>query len=120
PRLGTERYRTHYAIRALLECLAAQQPTVLALDDLHWADDASIEVIGHLVRRFHWPLLGAFAFRRAPAGLAAALDAAQRGGSGSRLHPSPLSADAAAALLPPGVDAATRAALYAESGGSPF
>jgi DNA-binding CsgD family transcriptional regulator len=120
PRLGTERYRTHYAIRALLERLAARQPTVLALDDLHWADDASIEVIGHLVRRFHGPLLGAFAFRRAPAGLGAALDAAQRAGSGSRLEPSSLSAEDAAALLPPGVDAATRAALYDESGGNPF
>src|SRR3954453_9649960 len=33
--LPSERYRTHYAIRALLERLAAQQPTVLLLDDLH-------------------------------------------------------------------------------------
>jgi DNA-binding CsgD family transcriptional regulator/tetratricopeptide (TPR) repeat protein len=120
PQLGTERYRTHYAIRALLERLAAQQPTVLALDDLHWADHASIEVIGHLVRRFNGPLLGAFAFRRAPAGLAAFLDAAQRAGSGSRLELVPLSAEEAAALFDSGIDAATRAALYEESGGNPF
>jgi len=49
-RLGSERYRAHYAIRALLEALARVQPVVLTLDDLHWADDASVEVIGHLAR----------------------------------------------------------------------
>jgi predicted ATPase len=112
PQLTSERYRTHYAIRALLERLAAQQPTVLMLDDLHWADDASVEVIGHLVRRFHGPLLGAFAFRRAPAALAAALDAAQRAGSASRLAPAPLTAAEAAALFERGVDAGTRATVY--------
>jgi predicted ATPase len=120
PQLTSERYRTHYAIRALLERLAAQQPTVLMLDDLHWADDASVEVIGHLVRRFHGPLLGAFAFRRAPAALAAALDAAQRAGSASRLAPAPLTAAEAAALFERGVDAGTRATVYEESGGNPF
>jgi predicted ATPase len=120
PRLGAERYRAHYAIRALLERLAARQPTVLALDDLHWADDASSEVIGHLVRRFRGPLLGAFAFRRRDAGLAAALDAAERAGFGTRLTPAPLSADEADALFDPRLDAATRAAVYDESGGNPF
>jgi hypothetical protein len=120
PRLGTERYRTHYAIRALLERLGAQEPTVLALDDLHWADDASIEVIGHLIRRFQGPLLGAFAFRRAPAGLAAFLDSAQRAGSASRLDLAPLSVEEAAALFESDVEGPTRAALYEESGGNPF
>src|SRR5215831_2828423 len=47
-----DRYRTHYAIRELLEWLAARQPTVVALDDVHWADAASVEVIAHLLRRF--------------------------------------------------------------------
>jgi predicted ATPase len=75
-----ERYRAHYAIRALLERLARRQPVALALDDVHWADAASVEVIGHLVRRFRGPLLGAFAFRRPPERLAAALVAAERGG----------------------------------------
>jgi predicted ATPase len=33
-----ERFRTHRAIRQLLEVLAAGRPLVLLLDDLHWAD----------------------------------------------------------------------------------
>jgi DNA-binding NarL/FixJ family response regulator len=120
PRLEAERFRAHYAIRSLLERLASQQPVVIALDDLHWADDASIEVIGHLVRRFRGPLLGAFAFRQPSARLAAELDAAERGGFGCRLALAPLSAEEADALFDPRLDASTRAALYSESGGNPF
>lgn len=116
----SERYRAHYAIRALLERLVRRQPVLLALDDVHWADAASVEVIGHLVRRFQGPLLGAFAFRRPPARLAAALFTAERGGFGARLELAPLSADQAQALLDPDLDVATSALLYRESGGIPF
>ena len=92
----------------------------LFLDDVHWADAASVELIGHLVRRFRGPLLGAFAFRRPPARLAAAFVAAERGGFGSGLRLSPLSADEAQALLGTDLDGATQARLYRESGGNPF
>src|SRR4029453_12227327 len=33
-----ERYRSHRAVRALLEHLASVRPLVLIVDDLHWAD----------------------------------------------------------------------------------
>ena len=36
---------------SLLELLARERPLALLLDDLHWADDASIEFIQHLLRR---------------------------------------------------------------------
>ena len=49
--LQHERYRSHRAVRALLERLAATQPLVLVLDDLHWADSASVELLGALLRR---------------------------------------------------------------------
>src|SRR5438477_3918614 len=39
--LQHERYRSHRAVRALLEQLAETKPLVLLLDDLHWADSAS-------------------------------------------------------------------------------
>ena len=48
--LPDERYRSHRAVRALLETLAAR-PLLLVLDDFHWADGASIELAGALLRR---------------------------------------------------------------------
>lgn len=115
-----DRYRAQYAIRALLERLAAQQPVVLLLDDVHWADGASIEVIAHISRRFRGPLLAGFAFRQAPARLAFALHAAARDGFGIRLDLAPLTAEEAQAVIGPSVDPTTRATLYRESGGNPF
>ncbi|HEY2765303.1 MAG TPA: ATP-binding protein, partial [Pseudonocardiaceae bacterium] len=55
PRCGeqvrdAERYRLHRAVRALLEALAEPPGIVVLLDDLHWADPASIELLVHLVR----------------------------------------------------------------------
>jgi ATP/maltotriose-dependent transcriptional regulator MalT len=118
--LDADRYRTRYAIRSLLEQLVSRQPVALLLDDVHWADAASVELIGHLVRRFHGPLLGAFAFRRPPLRLAAAFVAAERGGFGIGLRLSPLSEDEAQALLGRELDSATQIRLYRESGGNPF
>jgi len=46
-----ERYRVHRAVRELLETLAATQPLVLILDDVHWADAASGELLASLLRR---------------------------------------------------------------------
>lgn len=115
-----DRYRAQYAMRALLERLARPRPLVLILDDVHWADGASIDVIAHISRRFRGPLLAAFAFRHPPARLAAALHMAARRGFGSRIELTPLSAEEADALIGAGVDRTTRTALYRESGGNPF
>ena len=49
--LQHERYRTHRAVRALLERLAATRPLVLVLDDLHWADSGTVELLGALLHR---------------------------------------------------------------------
>jgi DNA-binding CsgD family transcriptional regulator len=116
---GAERYRLHYAIRAVLERLATRQPMVLALDDVHWADAASLEVLIHLLRRFRGPLMMALAYRQAPTRLVIALEAAGRGGAGTRLDLAPLSPDEVARLLSD-LDDATRRELYRESGGNPF
>jgi predicted ATPase len=51
PAMQDERYRTHRAVCHLLEALAATKPLVLLLDDLHWADSGSIELLGALLRR---------------------------------------------------------------------
>ena len=50
PVLQDERYRVHRAMRELLERLAVRQPLVLVLDDVHWADPASVDLLAALLR----------------------------------------------------------------------
>jgi hypothetical protein len=45
-----ERFRAHHAVRELLERLAARRPLLLVLDDMHWADGASLELTSYLFR----------------------------------------------------------------------
>ena len=121
--LRDERYRTHRALRELLEELARIQPLVLMLDDLHWADSGSIELVGALLRR---PPGGAVLIvislrpRQVSERLAAALELAERGGSLIRLELGSLSAADARMFLGDDVQAAVADALYEESGGNPF
>lgn len=121
-RLGdsAERYRLHYGIRTVLERLTTRQPLLLALDDVHWADAASVEVLTHLLRRFRGPLLTALAFRQPPTRLVGALETAAREGFGTRVELSPLSTEDAERLIGDDLDDATRAVIYRESGGNPF
>jgi DNA-binding CsgD family transcriptional regulator len=121
--LQDERYRTHRAVRALLEGLARTHPLVLILDDLHWADDASLELVAHLLRR---PPRGrvalALAFRPAPVRplLAAALASAERDGNVIE-HPLPaLTFADAETLLGAGIPGAVRGEIYEAGGGNPF
>jgi DNA-binding NarL/FixJ family response regulator len=51
PVSAAERFRVHHAVRELIERLAARRPLVLILDDLQWADGASLELIASFVRR---------------------------------------------------------------------
>jgi ATP/maltotriose-dependent transcriptional regulator MalT len=117
---GAERYRLHYAVRSVLERLAKSQPMLLALDDVHWADAASVEMLTHLVRRFRGPLLMAVAYRKAPTRLLAGLEGRGHTGPGSRLELAPLTSEETQRLIGPEVDDATRAVLFRESGGNPF
>jgi DNA-binding CsgD family transcriptional regulator len=115
-----DRHRFRYAIRALLEQLAARRPVLLALDDVHWADPASFDLIAHLLRRFRGPLLMALAMRHTPTRLAGAFEEAMRAGFGTRIDLGPLSKEEAQALIDPKLDLATRSEIYRESGGNPF
>ncbi len=117
---GVERYRLHYAIRSVLERLARRQPMLLALDDVHWADAGSVEMLTHLLRRFRGPLLTAVAYRPSPTRLLAALEGAARGRLGSRLDLLPLTSKESGRLIGSDTDDATRATLYRQSGGNPF
>src|SRR5215468_10341513 len=68
--------------------LAADRPLVLVLDDFHWADSASGELLGALLRRPPAaPVLLALAVRprQMPERLAAALERAHREGLLTRI-----------------------------------
>jgi DNA-binding NarL/FixJ family response regulator len=121
--LQHERYRSHRAVRELLERLTATKPLVLVLDDLHWADSASVELLGGLLRRPPAAaVLVALAVRprQAPERLAAALERAHRAGTLLRVEVGALTPGEARELLGEAVDGAAAAALYEESGGNPF
>ena len=118
-----ERYRSHRAVRELLERLTATKPLVLVLDDLHWADSASVELLGALLRRPPAAaVLVALAVRprQAPERLAAALERAHHAGTLLRVEVGALTRGEARELLGEAVDRAAATALYEESGGNPF
>jgi ATP/maltotriose-dependent transcriptional regulator MalT len=116
-----ERHRVARVVRALLARLAAERPLALLLDDVQWADPASVEVLALLLHRPPGAgVLLALAARagRAP-GLESALAACERDGTGEVLELGPLPPDAVEQLLPD-VGRAARERLYRESGGNPF
>ena len=45
----TERYLLYAAVVGVLEAAGAEHPVVLVLDDLHWADKPSLQLLRHLV-----------------------------------------------------------------------
>jgi DNA-binding CsgD family transcriptional regulator len=116
--LQDERFHAYRAVRALLARMAMGSPVVLVLDDVQWADDPSLELIAHLLRR---PppasVLIALAFRagQVPNNLLAALDAASRDSLVTSIELGPLSQAEADALL-----GSSQPALYRQSGGNPF
>jgi DNA-binding NarL/FixJ family response regulator len=117
--LQDERFHAYRAVRALLQRMAMGHPVVLMLDDVHWADDPSLELIAHLLRRPPpAPVLIALAFRagQIPNSLLATLEQAGRDGLVSEIGLGPLSEAEADALL--GTPALP--AVYRQSGGNPF
>ena len=117
-----DRYRTHAAVSQLLEALAATKPLVLLLDDLHWADTGSIELLASLLRRPPAAavlLAMAMRPRQAPERLSGALDRARRDERVATIELGALSADEARELVGD-VDGAAAAALYEQSEGNPF
>ena len=116
--VADERYRAHRAVRRLLELLAADQPLVVVLDDLHWGDEASIELLAALLRREpDAPVLLAIGFRpgQAPARLSAALAVP----AARRIALEQLSEAEATALLGE-LEPRTAEAIYRQGGGNPF
>src|SRR3954470_382067 len=117
--LADERYRAHRAMADLLERMAVRQPLVVVLDDLHWADEASIELLGSLLRRGgQAPVLLALATRSGQASPQLAVSL------GSPLVElvdlAGLDRAQASELAGGSLEQAQLDALYRESGGNPF
>jgi DNA-binding NarL/FixJ family response regulator/tetratricopeptide (TPR) repeat protein len=121
--LQHERYRAHRAVRELLELLGATKPLVLVLDDLHWADAGSVELLGALLHRPPAAaVLMTLAVRpgRVPERLSAALERARRAETLTRIELATLTRGEAREFLGDAFDDAAATALYEESGGNPF
>ncbi|MFI6377784.1 AAA family ATPase [Streptomyces sp. NPDC050546] len=117
-------YRECRAVRGLLGHLAGSRGLVLVLDDLHRADNDSLDLLGYLIQRPPaGPVLIAVAHR--PRQLAHQLlgalgEAVARGFSHRvELAPHDLDDPDLHALLPPDLDARTRRSLLRRSGGNP-
>ncbi|TDD24736.1 AAA family ATPase [Nonomuraea diastatica] len=114
------RNRFYRAVRGVLEELAAPGGLALVLDDVHWADEASAELLGYLVR--HPPgggVLMALAYRpaQAPSHLAKLVQPAMHA---HRLTVDPLSHAEVEEFVGPAAGPARSQVLYEVSGGNPF
>jgi DNA-binding NarL/FixJ family response regulator len=119
---GMERWRVHRAIGELLAGIADGWPLALLVDDVHWADPATQELLEHIVRRPPTEsLLVAVGLRSAPVG--ERLLAAQRP-SGAldlvTLDLKPLERAAADLVMNDVVAAGARERVFRQSGGNPL
>jgi tetratricopeptide (TPR) repeat protein len=119
----TAQQRLFYQVRTLLETLAERQPLALLVDDLHWADEASLALLQHLARQTRdQPLLlvgtaRAVEARRLPP-LAAALSDLRRDDLVREVSLQPLDEEETATLLAATLLAATVGGADGAQGGA--
>ena len=117
--LQDERFHAYRAVRRLLTQLALRRPVLVVLDDLHWADDTSLELLAYLLRRPpEARIMLALGFR--PGRLRSALETAAQDASVVEVRLGPLSRAEADALIGPEVPEQIRERAFRESGGNPF
>ncbi|OWA19284.1 hypothetical protein B9W68_02000 [Streptomyces sp. CS227] len=116
------RYRTFRATRQLLESLGASGGLLLVLDDVHRADEASVQLLSYLLVN---PPAGdvvialAHRPRQADHTLGSLLNQAVADGRAHRLRPPRLSDEAALALLPGDISRVQCEQILAASGHNP-
>jgi DNA-binding CsgD family transcriptional regulator/tetratricopeptide (TPR) repeat protein len=111
--------RPHETYLLLLEELEGPRPTVLVLEDVHWADGATLDAATFVARRIGaLPALLVLTLREGETPSGEALDAmlgAAAGAGATFVQLRPLSQEAVAALVP-----GSAADVYAATGGNPF
>ncbi|WP_326786401.1 LuxR C-terminal-related transcriptional regulator [Streptomyces sp. NBC_00151] len=113
------RYQAFRAVRKLLESLGTAGGLLLVLDDVHWADEASVQLLTYLLVN---PPAGAVAIalahrpRQADHTLQGLLNQAVLEGRVHRMSPPRMSEEAAIALLPQDLSRAQCELMLAESG----
>lgn len=116
--IADERYKTHRAVRTLLGIITDKRELVILLDDLHWGDPASIELIAALLARpLACPVMLVLSYR--PGQSPERLAAAAAGPRVQRIRLEELDQEQASALLA-GTPAETVAAIFRHGGGNPF
>ncbi|SEH53170.1 Transcriptional regulatory protein, C terminal [Mycolicibacterium rutilum] len=127
PDSGTQ-FRLFEGVVGVLAEAAAQRPILLVLDDLHWADDTSLQMLTHLAARLPSATVVFGALRdRAPApgtALARTLAATSRVAGHRRIRVRPLSVAEAAEVVRRETgsvpDEALTRSVYARTSGNPF
>ncbi|MCX5416129.1 AAA family ATPase [Streptomyces sp. NBC_00059] len=117
-----DRFALHRSTARLLAQLGAEG-LVVALDDMHWADPASLELLDHLVRH---PVPGPVVLvvarrdRQTPSALTVALTRGLDTASVLRIGLAPLAEQECVEGLAPGLPRLRAARLYAASEGNPL
>jgi DNA-binding CsgD family transcriptional regulator/tetratricopeptide (TPR) repeat protein len=126
---GTDRETLFEAVRGAFETISAHEATVVFLDDLQWADAATLELLPSLAEAAEeWPLLvlGAYRTEEIPRGhpLRRLRTDLRRAGRLAELSVEPLDAEATARIAARVLDGdpgpALCAALYDRTQGVPF
>jgi DNA-binding CsgD family transcriptional regulator len=115
-----DRVRVYGAARELLGSLAPGKTVLVTLDDLHWSDRASLELLGHLLRRpprARVMIVFSYRTRRLDSSVMAEIRAAADAGGLGLQRLAPLDPKDAGALL----DGNPRTEeILAQGGGNPF
>jgi DNA-binding SARP family transcriptional activator len=126
---GPASFRLHEAVAVALETAGAASPVVVLLDDLQWADPASLELLGYLATRLSdAPVLVGVTLRSRELGrsdpVTSALSAIARRPGSRRLTLKGLDATDSGELLAQAagrpVDESVAAAIHARASGNPF
>lgn len=118
---GDARHGLHRAAATLIAEAAQQSKLVLAIDELHWADEASAEALAHLGERPPLRTLLALAYRPHQLGFPAArsIDGIARPGS-HRMELGPLTRAQADEIMPAELPAEACEQVWQDSLGNPF